>query len=240
MIEHIEPGILPPNKKACIALTSWKKRIDSVGLTIFSIREMCGTKYHIVLTLSEDEFPQKERELPHDLVTMNKAGVVEILWVKHNYRSFKKVFWTAQKYPNVPIISADDGQVYTTNFADILIDFGRLHPNAICAWRKCTHNGLTMPVGCAGILYPRTFPFHLCVKVLSNQIYKTRHDDMFIGIIADIFDIPVLSYDPEGHNNFIVLPEAEQYGITLNEPHKDKKFEYLVKTTKKRIIALLS
>ena len=92
MIEHVEQGTLDPNIRACIALTSWKKRINTVGLTIYNLFETCGPDYHIVLTLAEEEFPKKEQELPRDLVLMNKAGVFEILWCKRNWRSFKKNF----------------------------------------------------------------------------------------------------------------------------------------------------
>ena len=90
MIEHIEQGTLPAHVKACIALTSWKRRINTVGLTIYNLFETCGPDYHIVLTLAEEEFPKKEQELPRYLVLMNRAGVFEILWCKRNWRSFKK------------------------------------------------------------------------------------------------------------------------------------------------------
>ena len=39
MFEHIEQGTLAPNIRACIALTSWKKRINTVGLTIYNLFE---------------------------------------------------------------------------------------------------------------------------------------------------------------------------------------------------------
>ena len=120
MIEHIEQGTLPPGRKACIALTSWKKRINTVGLTIFNLMCVCGPEFHIVLTLAEEEFPRKERELPRDLVLMNKAGVFEILWVKKNYKPFKKWIFCAARYSRVPIISADDDCVYTCNYAEDL------------------------------------------------------------------------------------------------------------------------
>ena len=122
MIEHIEQGTLPSGCKAVIALTSWKKRINTVGLTIYNLFETCGPDYHIVLTLAEEEFPKKEQELPRDLVLMNKAGVFEILWVKMNSRSLKKWCFCGMKYPFLPVITADDDCLYRTNFASILYD----------------------------------------------------------------------------------------------------------------------
>ena len=50
-------------EKAIISLTSWKARINTVGLTLFSLYKRCPG-FHIVLVLSEEEFPKKEAELP--------------------------------------------------------------------------------------------------------------------------------------------------------------------------------
>jgi len=76
--------------------------------------------FHIVLVLSEDEFPRKEEELPNDLNTLANKNYIEILWVKENYKSLKKVLFTMDKYRNVPVISADDDCIYTCNYAEIL------------------------------------------------------------------------------------------------------------------------
>lgn len=53
-------------EKAIISLTSWKKRINTVSQTIFSLVKQCPG-FHIVLVLSEEEFPEKEKELPEEL-----------------------------------------------------------------------------------------------------------------------------------------------------------------------------
>ena len=47
-------------EKAIISLTSWKARIGTVAKTIFSLVKQCPG-FHIVLVLSEEEFPQKEK-----------------------------------------------------------------------------------------------------------------------------------------------------------------------------------
>ena len=60
-------------EKAIISLTSWKARIKTVGLTIYSLLTQCPG-FHIVLVLSEEEFPKKERELPRDLVLIYQRG----------------------------------------------------------------------------------------------------------------------------------------------------------------------
>ena len=99
-----------------ISLTSWKGRIDRVYLTILSILTNCPG-FKIVLVLSEEEFPNKESELPKELIGMTNRGYIEILWVKRNWKSYKKFLFTSEKYKYSPIISSDDDCLYDTNFA---------------------------------------------------------------------------------------------------------------------------
>jgi hypothetical protein len=192
MIEHIEPGILPPNKKACIALTSWKKRINTVGLTIFNLFDTCGPDYHIVLTLAEEEFPRKERELPRDLLAMQRAGVFEILWVKKNTKSLKKICYAMARYNTVPIISADDDCIYTSNYAEVLYNAWRIHRKAISSYNVAHHYGIPFQHGPSTIYPPGIFGVK-CLELLVNpQVININHDDVLYGLIAWYNHIPII------------------------------------------------
>lgn len=118
------------NEKAVISLTSWKARIDYVSTTICSLLKHCP-KFHTVLVLSEEEFPTKENELPNDINLLINNDLIEILWVKPNYKSYKKVLFTIDKYRNVPIISADDDCIYNCNYAEILYNTWLYHKDSI-------------------------------------------------------------------------------------------------------------
>lgn len=195
-IENIEQGTLPAHIKAVIALTSWKKRINTVGLTIFNLRCVCGRDFHIVLTLAEEEFPGKEQELPEDLMRMNRAGIFEILWVKKNYKSFKKWVFAAERYSNMPIISADDDCLYYCNYAQELYNTWISHKYSII-----TNNG--MPKEQYGItwgrgpntLYPPKFGHRLLKQVYSRTLMKVMHsmqafeDDSLYGCAAQKYGI---------------------------------------------------
>lgn len=65
-------------ERAIISLTSWKARIGTVAKTIYSLIKQCPG-FHIVLVLSEEEFPQKESELPESLMLFVDNDLVEIL-----------------------------------------------------------------------------------------------------------------------------------------------------------------
>ena len=191
MIEHIEQGTLAPNIRACIALTSWKKRINTVGLTIYNLFETCGPDYHIVLTLAEEEFPKKEQELPRDLVLMNKAGVFEILWVKKNYRAFKKWLFCSKRYQSVPIISADDDCIYTCNYANELYNAWTHNKMARIGMSHSARFNLLLLGGCSTINPPHCFS-----RLELSELCKLTNiceDDMFYSLLAKKYHIPCMT-----------------------------------------------
>lgn len=106
-------------EKACISLTSWKARINTVSKTLYSLIKMCPG-FHIVLVLSKDEFPLMEKELPDNLMLFVENKLIELFWIRPNLKSFKKVLFTMDKYRDVPVISADDDCIYTCNYAEEL------------------------------------------------------------------------------------------------------------------------
>lgn len=119
-----------------ISLTTWKARIDIVEWTLASLCIHCP-EFHKVLVLSEDEFPGGVDSLPEHIRVMESAGMVEILWVKKNYKAFKKVLFTMQKYPDAIVISADDDCYYTQNYAKRLYDTATMYNNSIVRFSNC-------------------------------------------------------------------------------------------------------
>lgn len=109
------------NEKAIISLTSWKKRIDTVWKTLYTLLKQCPG-FHIVLVLSEEEFSNKENDLPISLKQLLDNDIIEVLWVKKNLKALKKILYTMEKYPDIPIISADDDCLYVCNYAQELYD----------------------------------------------------------------------------------------------------------------------
>ena len=106
---------------AVISLTSWKARINTVSKTLFSLIQQCPG-FHIVLVLSEEEFPKMCEELPENLMLFVENEMIELMFVYKNYKSLKKWIFTADKYKDLPIISADDDCIYSCNYAELLYD----------------------------------------------------------------------------------------------------------------------
>jgi hypothetical protein len=167
-------------RDAIISMTSWKKRINTVSQTIFSLLKNCPG-FKIVLTLCTEEFPNKEKDLPSDLVDMAKNNYVEILWVKDNTYTFKKMLPTMKKYPNVPIITADDGVRYNRNYAEELYQLWLKNPNKIISYNTWNKQGVTFGGGGSGIIFPPNC-FH--GYTMTKLIIQTKHDDYYYGCLA--------------------------------------------------------
>ena len=115
-----------------ISMTSWRRRINDVGMVIFSflkLEPVCNFK--VVLVLSSDEFPDREEELPKDLLLLKKHPRFEILWCTKNSKAYKKYFPTARKYPTVPIITVDDDAPAKPNFLSTLWKLHKKDPKRV-------------------------------------------------------------------------------------------------------------
>ena len=175
------------NERGIISLTSWKARINTVSKTLYSLLQRCPG-FHIVLVLSEEEFPQKEKELPENLMLFVENDLVELLWVYKNYKSFKKVLFTMDKYRDVPVISADDDCIYTCNYAQELYNAYTKDNRSIQTFHACpvTHyqHGPTT-------LYPPYCFLNYGLEKLNQSIMNTYHDDVYYGCLANLFKIRI-------------------------------------------------
>ena len=182
------------NEKGIISLTSWKARINTVSKTIFSLIKQCPG-FHIVLVLSEEEFPNKESELPDDLMLFVNSNLIEIFWIYQNYKAFKKILFTLDKYRDVPVISADDDCIYTCNYAEQLYKEWERNKNSIIRFPKFAkrNNYVAGPY----TLYPtynyfRKY-FEGMMEQLSPKLIKLSFDDDFYNKIIKANKLSVKS-----------------------------------------------
>ena len=176
------------SEKAIISLTSWKARINTVSKTLFSLLKQCPG-FHIVLVLSEEEFPKMMDELPTNLKLFVDNELIEVLWVFRNYKSFKKVLFTMDKYRDVPVISADDDCIYTCNYAQILYDEWTKKHCAI-TYKKFICNHTEFQHGPAVLYPPNSFTI-ADLKLLNDSILNTNQDDIFIGLLLKAKNISI-------------------------------------------------
>lgn len=97
-------------EKILISLTSFPARIDDVKYTIHSLLNQTYKPDKIVLWLGEEKFPNKDADLPKDLLDMKKYGLsIEYC---EDIRSYTKLLPSLNKYPEYLIITVDDDIYY--------------------------------------------------------------------------------------------------------------------------------
>lgn len=181
------------SERAIISLTSWTARINTVSKTLYSLLTQCPG-FHIVLVLSEEEFPKMMDELPENLKLFVDNELIEVLWVYKNYRSFKKVLFTMDKYRTVPVISADDDCIYTCNYAQELYNAYIEFPKYVI--RYPLYNKNNHYVAGPYTLYPTWDNFGcIALRTLKNTKTKINFylDDDFYNIVIGVNKIKHIS-----------------------------------------------
>lgn len=112
-----------------VSMTSWKPRIDAVARAFKAVTDQIkeDMDVHCVLVLCTEEFPNKEEELPKDLLDL----AIEILWTERNTRSHKKLMPTMRKYPDNAIIVIDDDTCQVEGWLRTFIEDHTKYPNDI-------------------------------------------------------------------------------------------------------------
>ena len=180
-----------------ISLTSYPAGIGTVHITIKSLLNQTIKAEKIILWLAEEEFPQKEHDLPKELLDLEKDYLsFEIRWCE-NIKSYKKLIPTLKAYPNSIIITADDDINYEPNRVELLYKTSKKHPkDVIChqahyilfdknkeikpykQWlfqykhEISSHN--LLQTGCGMVLYPANCFY---TDMLNENLYLSLCDD---------------------------------------------------------------
>lgn len=103
------------NEKIFVSFTSWRARINYAAKVVERMRKQTLKPEKIILTLSIDEFPEKEKELPENLVNM-VGDDFTIRWVKENTYTFKKLEPLFYIHPEHWVLIVDDDVDYPKDF----------------------------------------------------------------------------------------------------------------------------
>ena len=86
-------------EKIILTMTSWKRRISKCHKSIERLLKNTIKPYKLILNLSKEEFPKKEKQLPKTLLNLKKKYKnFKINWVYKNNNVFKKLIPTLYKY----------------------------------------------------------------------------------------------------------------------------------------------
>lgn len=187
------PGVTDKkrNPKVIVSLTTYPKRIDDIQYTLFSIFNQSFKPDKIILWLAEEEFPNKEMDIPWFILNFKKLGL-EIKWCE-NIKSYKKLIPSLKEYPNDIIVTADDDIFYPKDWLKKLYDNYLKYPDCIIGQRarkmcfddngeidsynnwKMIENEenpsfLNFLTGGAGSLYP---PNSLDKHIFDNELFES-------------------------------------------------------------------
>ena len=194
-------------ERLIVSLTTFAPRINDVPFVIFSILLNTVLPEKIVLCVSEDDFPNREKDFPKILTDLiEESKMVEIIWTE-NTKSYKKLLPVIRKYPEYTVITVDDDIFYPAGLIKNLYDEHQMYPDSVIAsrahrmrysdgkfesyenWKRDT--GLSfpsheiMPTGCGGILYPSgCFYGDVDNKSLFSSLAETTDDLWFWAMTA--------------------------------------------------------
>jgi len=214
-----------------VALTTHPGRIGSVWRTLRSLATQNIRPERIVLVLAEEEFPG--RELPSALTSRVWTKTFEVLWVRRNTRSYKKLLPARAAFPDAVIVTADDDVMYPRTW---LARFATAHsdaPRSILAqrahklgfvdgafapyaqWRPArsdTPSHRVFPTGVGGVLYP---PASLDPRVLNVDLalrLAPHGDDIWFRAMAWLADSDVRYIGPR-FNDFAPIRGTQRTAL---------------------------
>lgn len=190
------------DEEIVVSLTTFPKRIHGIQMVIETLLMQTLKPDKVVLWLAEEQFPNKEAELPDNLLELRKYGL-SIQWY-HDIRSYKKLIPSLLEYPEAIIITADDDMYYHPKMVERLYKAYKKEPNYIHCHRvtkfymegnefKTVAGGyeiyshasfLHKLTGGSGALYP---PHSLYKDIINEDLFMKlapTNDDIWFWLMA--------------------------------------------------------
>lgn len=109
----------PRSPQITISLTSFPQRMKDIHFCLYSLLNQSFKPDKIILWLSQEEFPDKEQDIPQTVLSLKEKGL-EIKWCKNNLKSYKKLIPTLNEFNDCIIVTADDDIFYPPNWLETL------------------------------------------------------------------------------------------------------------------------
>lgn len=190
-----------------VSLTTYPPRIELAALAVFSLLRQTKKPDAIVLWLDEEQFPNKENDLP-DIYNILKQMGLTIEWCNDDLKSFKKLIPSLKKYPNANILTADDDIFYPPNWISELWEAHKEHPEEIVAYRVrhliltqgqlrpysesklnnsefcTTPSFLNIPTTGGGVIFPPKSLHSEVMNIIAFKALSPNADDLWFWAMA--------------------------------------------------------
>ena len=216
-------------------LTSFPERMDDVHYTLYSLLNQEFKPDEIILWLSQEEFPNKELDLPDEVIKFKENGL-QIKWCDNLY-SYKKLIPTLKEYNNKTciIVTADDDIFYEKKWLLKLYETHLKEPDCIIChrahkikleneniapykkWRKKIRGGsklfLNFFTGAGGVLYPPKSLYKDVDKIELFMKLAPKADDIWFWAMAVLNNTPICIAEDRVRVLTYVNPDRER-GLT--------------------------
>ncbi len=119
------------DRELIVSLTTYPGRIAFVSNATKSLLLQNRKPNRLILWLAESQFPNKEADLPKELVDQCRYGL-EIRWCE-DLRSYKKLIPALRAFPEAVIVTTDDDTYYQRSMLRKLHNAYRKDPDVIWA-----------------------------------------------------------------------------------------------------------
>lgn len=225
------------NENIIVSLTTYPARINEVYYCLNSLLRQTVQPYKTILWLAKEQFPGEERSIPKRILELQKYGL-EIRFCS-DFRSYKKILPTIEKYRDKIIVTADDDALYPEDWLEKLILESEKYPDCVVCYRAhemrfgknriCSYsqwNGLSkdvkgpskslVPIGVGGVLYPKSYFDGIDVdyKVIKHLAPTT--DDIWLKVIGIIKSISVVKVNTNSKEWFTVYGSQKSSLRSIN------------------------
>ena len=223
---------LDDKSEIIISLTSFPERINAVNITIRTLLNQTMRPKKIILWLATDQFPKEKKDLPDNLLALEKYGLT--IRFCDNLYPHKKYYYSMKENPDLIVITVDDDVFYPEDFVEKLWKTSSRYPGTVCCtWaHQITYNKdrifpysewnnvvdatepsfSNMPVGCGGVLYP---PQILYKDVFDKYLIQTlclRTDDLWLKSMSLLNHVKCVRVD-QPKNKYMSIIKTQKTGL---------------------------
>ena len=205
-----------------VSFTSYPARIHTVPKVLESLYAQSMQPNKILFWLAEEQFPNREADLPQKLVDDAMEGKFELRWCDEDLGVHKKYYYVMQEFPDDIVVTVDDDTIYHPNTIQTLYSSYLKFPQAVSALRTSLclfdNDGELLPyslwpsnykkvigrptmqltaIGAGGILYP---PHVLDARVFDKKLmlklctssHITSGEDLWLKMHEALCGTPVV------------------------------------------------
>lgn len=227
-----------------VSFTSFPARIQIVPLVVEELLNQTRLPDRICLYLSKEQFPQLEKDLPEELLGLQKTKKINITFVEDDLKGHKKYYYAMQEFADDIIVTVDDDLIYPEQMLEQLYQSYLRYPKAISTcrahymvmqdgiptpyrmWLSTSDECVNLPsmqlfaTGGAGCLYPPHI-FDSCRDILfdKNLIkeFCLYQDDIWLKVAELLAKVPVVLVAK--HQGLKYIPDTQEVGLwnTVNK-----------------------